>query len=198
MSTLTAGDIWQTLSSIDCSEHVEKKGNLTYLSWAWAWGIMMQHYPQMQFTFDEHEREPDGTMSVRVSVIIGPVHRQMWLPVMDNRNKPIPNPNAFAINTAKMRCLTKCFALFGLGHYIYAGEDLPSGVQEEERKVSEQQIIELVELLEATQSDIAIFLEFFKADKLENLAADKFERAKFMLQAKLTKTQEAADENPAA
>jgi len=184
-----AGAIWQTLSAIDCADKIEKKGNLTYLSWAWAWGIMMQHYPQMQFTFDEHEREPDGTMSVRVSVIIGSVQRQMWLPVMDNRNKPIPNPNSFAINTAKMRCLTKCFALFGLGHYIYAGEDLPSGTQEEERKVSEAEIIELVELLEATQTDIPIFLEFFKADSLENLAADKFERAKFMLRSKLNKIQ---------
>jgi hypothetical protein len=32
--------IWDTLSKVDVSNHVEKKGNLTYLSWAWAWGVL--------------------------------------------------------------------------------------------------------------------------------------------------------------
>ncbi len=50
----------------------------------------------------------------------------MWLPVLDFKNKPIANPNAFDINTARMRCLVKCLAMFGLGHYIYAGEILPA------------------------------------------------------------------------
>jgi len=184
-----AGAIWQRLSNIDCSKHTEKKGNLTYLSWAWAWGIMMEHYPEMEFYISDSEIQPDGTILVNVVVTIGNLTRKMWLPVMDNRNKPVANPNAFQINTTRMRALTKCFSLFGLGHYIYAGEDLPSGTQEEERKVSESEIIELVELLEATQTDIPIFCEFFKADSLENLAADKFERAKFMLRSKLNKIQ---------
>jgi hypothetical protein len=47
------------------------------------------------------------------------------LPVMDHRNKPITNPDAFAVNTAIMRCMTKALSLHGLGLYIYAGEDLP-------------------------------------------------------------------------
>ena len=41
----------------------------------------------------------------------------------------------FDINTAIMRCLTKNLAMFGLGHYIYAGEDLPKSV--ETRSISE-------------------------------------------------------------
>ena len=50
----------------------------------------------------------------------------MWLPVMDHRNNAVANPNAFQINTAKMRCLTKGLSMHGLGAYIYAGEDLPA------------------------------------------------------------------------
>jgi len=49
----------------------------------------------------------------------------MWLPVMDYRHKAIANADSRSISDARMRCLTKCFALFGLGHYIYAGEDTP-------------------------------------------------------------------------
>ena len=48
------------------------------------------------------------------------------MPVMDHRNKAIPNPDACARNKADMRVMTKCLALFGLGHYIYAGEDVPT------------------------------------------------------------------------
>jgi hypothetical protein len=118
-------EIWQTLSSIDCSDHVEKKANLTYLSWAWAWATLMEHYPEATFEFDEPKVMNDGTMMVFCTVIIQECSRKMWLPVMDYKNKSISNPDSFAVNTAMMRCLVKCLALYGLGHYIYAGEDLP-------------------------------------------------------------------------
>ncbi len=39
-------EIWQTLSAVDVSAHVEKRAGLSYLSWAWAWGVLMEHYPQ--------------------------------------------------------------------------------------------------------------------------------------------------------
>jgi hypothetical protein len=126
-------EIWQTLSSIDCSDYIEKKNNLSYLSWAWAWATLMEHYPQATFEFDQPQTQLDGTMMVFCTVNIGEVSRKMWLPVMDYKNKAISNPDAFAINTAMMRCLVKCLALFGLGHYIYAGEDLPQA-QKVERK----------------------------------------------------------------
>ena len=73
---------------------------------------------------------PDGTMEVRVSVAISvssepPLVHTMWLPVLNYQNNAIKNPDAFAINTSRMRCLVKCLAMFGLGHYIYAGESTP-------------------------------------------------------------------------
>jgi len=132
MSSNTAGDIWKTLSKLNVDEHTEDRNGLSYLSWAWAWGIMMEHYPNMTVTWHgdgahvDHIVYPGGTASVACTVSIGPVSQHMWLPVMDYRHKAIANPDARAISDAKMRCMVKCFALFGLGHYIYSGEDLPA------------------------------------------------------------------------
>jgi len=137
---LTYKEVWDTLSNVDCSEHIEKKMNLSYLSWAWAYGTLMEHYADAQFTFqafadsDGIMRDamfyPDGSASVHVTVSIGNLSRSMWLPVMDNRNNAISNPTSRQISDAKMRCLVKCIAMFGLGHYIFAGEDLPSEKKE--------------------------------------------------------------------
>jgi len=118
--------VWKTLSSINVNEHTERKGNLTYLSWAWAWAVTKQHYPDATYSFQESEIHADGTMTVHCAVTIDQLSHEMWLPVMDHRNNAVANPNAFQINTAKMRCLTKGLSMHGLGAYIYAGEDLPA------------------------------------------------------------------------
>lgn len=121
--------VWDSLHGINVNEHTEKKGNLTYLSWAWAYSTMMHFYPTFSYEFLEQDNHPDGTVTVNVecSITIGGIDlvRTMWLPVMDYRNKAVSNPDSMAINTAKMRCLTKCISMYGLGAYIYAGEDLP-------------------------------------------------------------------------
>lgn len=121
--------VWTTLSSINVNQHSEKKGNLTYLSWAWAWGELMRHYPSSTYEFKESEKGDDGSVTVwcELTVTDGKesLARLMWLPVMDNRNNAVSNPDARKISDTRMRCLVKCIALFGLGFYIYAGEDLP-------------------------------------------------------------------------
>ena len=123
-----AGQIWQTLASIDLSGQTEKKGKLTYLSWTWAWGSLMNHYPDTAYEFSDRTFS-DGSMEITCVVTITEgdqsVTRSMWLAVMDNRNDSILSPDSTDINKSKMRCLTKCIGMFGLGHYIYAGEDLP-------------------------------------------------------------------------
>ena len=120
---MTYKNIWETLSSVDCNKHTDKKGGLTYLSWAWAWGILMDHFPDATFEFGENENHADGSMTVHCTVTIGECKRSMWLPVMDYKNAAIKSANSRDISDNKMRCLTKALALFGLGHYIYAGED---------------------------------------------------------------------------
>tara|TARA_R100000963_G_C4629431_1_gene94882 strand:+ start:586 stop:1188 length:603 start_codon:yes stop_codon:yes gene_type:complete len=118
--------VWKTLSAINVNDNTEKKGNLTYLSWAWAWAVTKQHYPEATYAFLDNEIHADETMTVHCVVSIENINHEMWLPVMDHRNKAVSNPNAFQINTAKMRCLTKGLSMHGLGSYIYAGEDLPA------------------------------------------------------------------------
>ena len=128
-------NIWETLSQIDCSKHTEKKGNLTYLSWAWAWRTLMVHYPTARYQFTDHKDHngnitdiqvyADGTASVECTVTIEELSRTISLPVMDHRNQAIQNPNARQISDSKMRCLVKSIAMHGLVLYIYAGEDLP-------------------------------------------------------------------------
>jgi hypothetical protein len=120
-----ADSIWKTLSAIDCSAHVEQKGGFSYLAWTWAWAMVKERYPEARYHLLEDLMYPDGTLEVRVSVEIENLAHTMWLPVLDFRNKAIQHPDAFAVNTSRMRVLVKCLAMFGLGHYIYAGESLP-------------------------------------------------------------------------
>ena len=121
--------VWENLSAVNVNDKVEKKNGLSYLSWAWAWQTLMEHYPESSYEFAAEKYFQDGTCEVGVTVTVkdgeNEIRRYMWLPVLDYKNKPIPTPNAFDINKNKMRCLVKCLGMFGLGLYIYAGEDLP-------------------------------------------------------------------------
>jgi hypothetical protein len=117
--------VWATLSAINCNEHVEKKGQFSYLSWTWAWAMVCEKYPDARYQLEDDIVYPDGSMEVRVTVWIDGISHTMWLPVLDFKNKPIANPNAFDVNSARMRVLVKCLAMHGLGHYIYSGESTP-------------------------------------------------------------------------
>jgi len=146
MNESFAAKVWNTLSSINVNEFVEKKQNLSYLSWSWAWATLMKHYPESTFAFDEPVIYPDNTVEIRVTVCVteaeNTVVRQCWLPVMDHRNNAIPSPDARKVSDTKMRALVKCIALHGLGMYIYAGEDLPQAeVESVKEKVHKLQAV---------------------------------------------------------
>lgn len=152
---------WAKLSKINVNDYVEKKNGLTYLSWAWAWGITKEHFPDASYRvinfdgkpycFDEHL----GYM-VQTEVTISGETLPMHLFVMDGANKAQKHINytyktfkgekecvaatMFDVNTAIMRCLTKNLAMFGLGHYIYAGEDLPHESEEDKRTKLDKEI----------------------------------------------------------
>lgn len=134
------------LLKININERLEKKGNLSYLSWAHAWGEALRIDPNATFlvsTFDRGDgvnqvyMDVNGTALVWVTVTLNGKPMTCQLPVMDNKNKAIPNPDAFAVNTAIMRCMVKALALHGLGLYVYAGEDLPDGDDKPEPKKPE-------------------------------------------------------------
>ena len=140
------------LRQINVNEKVEKKEGLTYLSWSWAWDEFKQAYPEATYEviknadglpyFESHA----GAM-VYTKVTADNLTHEMWLPVMDGKNKAMKSEpytytvkdwktkqlvektvdafSMFDVNKALMRCLVKNLAMFGLALYIYSGEDLP-------------------------------------------------------------------------
>lgn len=141
--------IFETLFEINVNDHIERKKDLTYLSWPYAWAAVKKQYPTATYKihqFGEKELpyvfdEGIGYM-VFTSVTIENLTHTMWLPVMDGANKamksegytydtkfrkdiPVEPATMFDINKTIMRCLVKNLAMFGLGLYIYSGEDLP-------------------------------------------------------------------------
>ncbi len=113
------------LAQIDVSRMVEKKQNLSYLSWPHAVNALMEHDPAANWVF--HEPKMFGeTMMVSCTVTAFGKPITMHLPVMDHRNQAVKNPDAVIVNKNMMRCLVKAIACHGLGLSVYAGEDLPS------------------------------------------------------------------------
>lgn len=109
-------------------EHIEDKNGFPYIAWTYAVGEFLKHYPEARWEFTQWEQADgtlldvqyykDGSCSVEVTVWVGDVRQHMWLAVTDFRNKPAGD--CFSINTAKMRCLTKCIAVcYGLGAEVY-------------------------------------------------------------------------------
>ncbi|TBL15262.1 DUF1071 domain-containing protein [Bacillus paranthracis] len=131
---------FKQMFGLNVNDKLEKKNGLSYLSWAWAWAetkkidpkaVQHVHYFPYEGNKDiqvPYLKTPNGFF-VQVSVTIHGHTETEMLPVLDHRNKPIANPNAFEINKNQKRCLVKAIALHGLGLYVYAGEDIPEGAE---------------------------------------------------------------------
>lgn len=140
---------FEKLNAINVNNHTEEKNGLMHLPWAWAWANVKKQYPDAQYKILRFENnlpyvfdEKTGYMVFTQMTIEGITH-EMWLPVMDGANKAmldreytyktkysekvVDKATMFDINKTIMRCLVKNIAMFGLGLYIYAGEDLPEG-----------------------------------------------------------------------
>ena len=179
------------LYSLNVNENVEKKEGLSYLSWSWAVAEILKKYPDMTYEILRFENnlpytydEKTGYM-VFTKVTIEGITREMWLPVMDSKNKAmldheytyevknwktgevvekvVAPATMFDINKTIMRCLTKNFAMFGLGLYIYAGEDLPE--EEQNKKITEEQIKQIKKLV--AEDKIEDMLTYYKVKSMK-------------------------------
>ena len=155
VSVTKGTDVFNTLNSVDASKYIEEKNGLKYLSWAWAWGIAKQLYPESYYTIYENADGwnyfTDGKtcwVKTGVTMVDGDwsLEHIEYLPVMNHRNASIPvgQVDSFAVNKAIQRSLTKAIARHGLGLYIYAGEDLPEAeqVKREEQAAAERELME--------------------------------------------------------
>lgn len=144
--------VYETLSKIDVTPKLDKKGKLDYLSWAMAWAMVKQAYPDANYKiteFPDYIKTRDGWVAtgrdvdyrqtsagteVEAVVTIDGQEYSSKLFVMDFKNKPILNPNYFDINKTQQRALVKALAIAGLGLSVYAGEDLPIADSEKPAK----------------------------------------------------------------
>ena len=180
---MKAKSVWATLSAIDCSAHIEKKGQLSYLSWAWAWQTLNEHYPESAFEYFAPEVCHNDTVEVSVAVTVEGKTHKMWLPVMYNRNKSIVGPTSRDISDSRIRCLVKCIAMHGLGLFIYAGEAMPEAAKTE--VLTPDQAADIKDLLEQANADVAKFLGFFKAANVDEMLAVHYPKAVAALKAKI-------------
>lgn len=152
------------LNVVDVGDYIEQKktGNatLSYLSWANAWAELKKRFPDATYVIKRYGEaqlpyvyDPITGFMVFTEMTIEGITYEMWLPVMDGANKAMKSEpyeystrygtktvdaaTMFDINKTIMRCLVKNVAMFGLGLYIYAGEDLPEGTPAEPEKPKE-------------------------------------------------------------
>lgn len=204
--------VFDELNSINVNDRTEKKKSggteLTYLSWTWAWAEVKKRFPEAHYEIVMHNGLPyvydenTGYM-VFTNVTIDGITHTMWLPVMDGANKAMKNQpytystkyngektvdaaTMFDVNKTIMRCLVKNLAMFGLGLYIYAGEDLPE-VEVEEQKTAQEVAKKKLEKIDAVQLEAlkAILagngieektvLDLYKLKSLEEVTNQKYE-----------------------
>lgn len=187
---------FEELYNLNVNENTESKNGLTYLSWAWAVAEVLKKQPDMTYEILRFENnlpyvyDANTGYMVFTKVTIQGITREMWLPVMDGANKTmldheytyqvknyktgeitektVSKATMFDINKTIMRCLTKNLAMFGLGLYIYAGEDLPE--EEATRKIEEEQIKKIRKLV--PEENMEAMLKYYKIEKIEDMLYD--------------------------
>ena len=185
---------FKELYKIDVNSKTDRKNRLTYLSWAWAWAEFMKVHPTATY---EVKKNPETNMPffsddnigimVYTSVTVDNITHEMWLPVMNSFNKTMKSKeytyktkqgnktvepaSMFDVNKTIMRCLTKNLAMFGLGLYIYAKEDLPELIIE---YITPEQIKTINELMIETDTKLQAFLKFLKVDSLADIQEQNY------------------------
>jgi hypothetical protein len=175
---------WSQLKKIDVEKEkmVKQKGKYSYISWAMAWSALCDIYPDS--TFEKHCNEQgfpyfkdeQGYCFTKVTVTVKGKSVTEMLPVLNNYNKPIKNPDSMDVNTSLQRCLAKAVALHGLGVHVYSGEDIaeiPDNLGEEDAKPKEIQKPELKKV----EEDVKKVEE--KASKPDTLKIDVPEKNSF-------------------
>lgn len=188
-------DVFTELYNVNVNEHVEKKNtgraSLSYLSWAWAWAEVKKHYPDANYEIVKFENglpysyDPKTGYMCYTRVTIKNVTHEMWLPVMDSHNdamlaeaRTVKTRNGeytvqactmFDVNKTIMRCLTKNLAMFGLGLYIYAGEDLPVTETEQLNEQLSDSVLEIINSGKLTENMLKQANKYYETKDIEGM-----------------------------
>lgn len=182
-------DIFKKLTALNVNDKTEKKGQFTYLSWSWAWSVFVENYPDATYEIVKNSDnlpyfQSDAGGMVYTRVTAGGITHEMWLPIMDFKNQAKKQFDMMDVNKTVMRCLVKNLAMFGLGLYIYAGEDLP---EETVVFIDAKQAGILSGLIADTGTDTKAFCDAYKINTLSELNSSLFQKALGQLQSKLKK-----------
>lgn len=177
--------VFERLSAINVNEHVEKKSNLSYLSWAWAWSEVKRACPDARYDIQPTEYDEVLGFMCHTTVTIEGETLEMWLPVMDGANKSmlkvpytyktkygeksVEGATTFDINKTIMRCLVKNLAMFGLGLYIFAGEDLPEDTSTQAPAPVAKKVPTLIDLIKDS-ADWNNVVKYVTANKEQGIA----------------------------
>jgi len=223
---------FETLNGLNVNEHTEAKNGLTYLSWTWAIAEVLKQYPDMTYEVLMFDGKPyvcdeETGYMVYTSVTIEGITRMMWLPVMDGANRAMKNhpytyktkfgeksveqATMFDINKTIMRCLVKNFAVFGLGLYIYSGEDLPEEEKEQQKidakaeadeiakknktKITAGQVETIKKLASEAGSEVDNIVKAYKVKSLESMSLAMFENCEKKLLSKIEAKKKETDKN---
>jgi hypothetical protein len=184
---------FQQLSNINVNEHVARKGEFSYLSWAYAVKELRSFDPEATWEIKRVEGLPylktNVGYFVEIAVTVQGITLSQIHPVLDSKNRPLLDPTAFDVNTSIQRCLVKAIALHGLGLYLYQGEDLPNGEPQPKapeakpteikpalHKASAAQIRFIERLIEETGSDLGKVLSYFGVNALEEMTSQAASR----------------------
>lgn len=195
------------LAAVNVNDHVEKKGQFSYLSWPYAVSKLRMFDETATWEVKRFDGLPYQTTDcgtfVEVAVTVKGVTLSQIHPVLDSQNKTIPVPNAFQINTSIQRCLVKAIALHGLGLGVYAGEDLPhvdsssdsynkpvnspvrtiKPASENDVPLTANQLRYIKKLVAETATDETQLLGFFGFDSLEAIPKSQVNRVISTLEA---------------
>lgn len=189
---------FEDLYKVNINEKTDERDNgqtkLIYLSWSWAWSEFKKRCPNVKYEVKMFNNLPyvydekTGYM-VFTSVTVGETTHDMWLPVMDGNNKAMKSEaykyvtkkgyertvapaSMFDVNKTIMRCLVKNLAMFGFGLYLYNGEDLPEGENdnEEQSKMIKKETLEQIKKLNIDEKGLCAY---YKVDKVEDLTEEQ-------------------------
>jgi hypothetical protein len=189
-------ELFAEFTAIDLSGYVKilkHANNAAYLPWSNGWQILMERYAE---STDEYQTtwldNKSAEVTCKLTIIDGErkAVREQSLPVMDGKNNSVIDPTTRAINDTRARCLVKCLSKFGLGLYLYSGDELPrleSAPDILVGNVTSEQIESVTGLLVASGADQEAFLRFFKIESLEDMPKAKFKNAMALLESKIKK-----------
>ncbi len=166
---------FQELRKISVLGKMKKKGRFNYLSWAWAVDCLLQEDKDANWSFGDPKMFGE-TMMVFCTVTAFGKSMTAFLPVMNNNNQPVSNPDAGFVNKAMQRCLVKAIALHGIALYIYEGEDFPE--EDGPEPIDTTPLVMEIQKAETLDELKAVYVSAIKEVRGDQFAMKELEKAK--------------------